>query len=210
MKIHDISVPISNTLHTYKGDPGVRIERTADFARGDSYTLSHLDMGAHTGTHVDAPLHFIRGGKTVDQLDLNVLLGPARVVDLTHVEYAISAQDLQAVNLSTPVERILFKTRNTALWQKSGFQEDFVGLGPDAAQWLFNHGVKLVGIDYLSIEVFAAPDHPVHHALLEAGVIIVEGLDLASVTPGPYELICLPLKIQNAEGAPGRVVLVER
>ncbi len=210
MRIHDISVPVSNSLVTYKGDPGVKIERTSDFERGDVMTISHLDMGAHTGTHVDAPLHFVRGGGTIDQLDLNLLIGPAYVADLSQAGRFISARELQAAHIPQAAERLLLKTHNAELWDKPGFQEDFVGLGEDAAQWLLNHGVKLVGIDYLSIEPFGSTNHPVHHLLLDARVIIIEGINLREVQPGTYELVCLPVKLQGAEGAPARVVLIER
>ncbi len=210
MKISDISVPVSETLHTYKGDPGAKIERSADFERGDVMTISHLDMGAHTGTHVDAPLHFVPGGGTIDDLDLNVLIGPAYVADLSHVARVISARDLQATHMPHGTERLLLKTRNAALWDKPGFQEDFVGLGVDAAQWLLNHGIKLVGIDYLSIEPFGSTDYQVHHIHLDARVIVVEGVNLREIQPGSYELVCLPIKLAGAEGAPARAVLIER
>ncbi len=210
MKIYDISVPVSDTLHTYKGDPGVVIERRSDLDKGDPMTISHLNMGAHTGTHMDAPLHFVRGGETIDQLDLNLLIGPAQVVDLSQVAHAITARDLEAAHIPAGTERLLLKTRNDALWEKPGFQEDFVGLDVDAAQWVLDHRIKLIGIDYLSIECFGSSDHPVHHMLLGGRVVIVEGINLHDVQPGSYELICLPVKLANAEGAPARAVLIAR
>ena len=208
MTLIDISVPISDTIPVYTDDAQVSITRAADFDRGDSMTLSNLALGAHTGTHLDAPRHFIRGGKTIEQLDLDTLIGPVRVVELAAVEREISAADLDAVKLPAGMQRILFKTRSNALWAKPGFQPDFVGVGRDAAQWLVEHGVRLVGIDYLSIEIFGRPDFPTHHILLGAGVIVLEGLDLRNVEPGDYQLICLPIKLQGVEGAPARAVLV--
>ncbi len=207
MAIFDISVPITNALPVYAGDPGVEITRTADMEAGAGYNLSRLNFGAHTGTHVDAPRHFIRDGETVEQLDLDLLIGPARVVDMTHVDYTISARDLERANLPAGTERVLFKTRNSALWEKPGFQQDFVALATDGAQWLVDHGVRLVGIDYLSAEAFGSPDFQVHQLLLGAKVIIVEGLNLAGIEAGAYQLICLPLKLQGAEGAPARAIL---
>jgi len=209
MKIIDISVPISSTMPVYKGDPPVSIARVASFDKGDNMTLSRLSMGAHTGTHLDAPLHFIPGGKTIEQLDLNVLIGPVRVLDLPAVQHQVSAADLDAANLPAGTQRVLFKTRNSALWAEPGFHEDFVGIGADAARWLVAHGVLLVGIDYLSIEVFGSHDYPAHKTLLGAGVIALEGVDLRNVAPGDYQLICLPIKLEGAEGAPARVVLTQ-
>ncbi len=210
MRIFDISVPISNTLHTYAGDPGVRISRVSDFERGDPMTVSHLDMGAHTGTHVDAPLHFLPGGAGADQLDLQVLIGPALVVDLSHVEQVVTAADLRAAGIAHGTERLLLKTRNAALWNRPRFQEAFVALSPDGADYLLDVGIRLIGIDYLSVEPFATTDYAVHRKLLGAGVIVVEGLDLSAALPGRYELVCLPLKIAGADGAPARAVLIER
>ncbi len=209
MKIIDISVPVSSTLPVYAGDPPATIMRVADFAKGDQMTLSSIAMGVHTGTHMDAPLHFIPGGKTIEQLDLNVLVGPARVVELLGVEREISANDLEAANLPAGTQRILFKTRNSALWAEPGFEENFVGIGADAAQWLVEHAVRLVAIDYLSVEIFGSRDFPTHQILLGAGIIAVEGVDLRNVAPGAYQLICLPIKLQGAEGAPARAVLIQ-
>ncbi len=209
MTILDISVPISNTLPVYAGDPGVEIIRASDMDAGSGYNLSRLNFGAHTGTHVDAPRHFIRDGDTIEQLDLNLLIGPARVVDMTRVDATISARDLDAANLPAGIERILFKTKNSALWEKPGFQQDFVALAPDGAQWLIDYGARVVGIDYLSAEAFGSPDFAVHRALLGAKIIIIEGLNLATVEPGAYQLMCLPLKLQGAEGAPARAILTQ-
>ncbi len=209
MTILDISVPISGSMPIFKGDPMVNIARTADMSRGDPYTLTRIDLGVHTGTHVDAPLHFVRDGAAIEQLDLNALIGPAYVVDLSRVDGEITARDLDATHLPGGAERILFKTKNSALWEKPGFQEDFVALAADGARWLVERQVRLVGIDYLSVEVYGSTDFPAHHILLDAGVIILEGVQLKDIAPGVYELLCLPLKIQGAEGAPARAVLIQ-
>ncbi|MCL4396394.1 MAG: cyclase family protein [Chloroflexi bacterium] len=209
MKIHDISVPISSSMPTYPGDPPVSIEPVLQIAKGDAANVSRLSLGDHTGTHLDPPVHFVPGGKTVDQLDLSVLYGPALVLDMTTVEKAISAEDLERAKLPDGSVRILFKTRNSLLWDRLGFQPDFVAFGWDAAQWLVDHGAKLVGIDYLSAEVYGASEPRSHRTLLGAGVIIVEGINLKDVSPGSYTLACLPLKIKNGDGGPARAVLIE-
>lgn len=209
MRIHDISIPISSTMPTYPGDPAVSIEPFLQIAKGDNANVSRLSFGDHSGTHLDPPVHFVPGGKTVDQLDLNVLYGPARVVDMTRVEKAITAQDLQRAKLPKRAVRILFKTRNSELWDRSGFQKDFVAFAWDAAQWIVDHGIKLVGIDYLSAESFGASEPKTHRILLGAGVIIVEGLNLRNIAPGDYTLACLPLKIKDGDGGPARAVLIE-
>jgi arylformamidase len=193
----------------YKGDPAVNIIRTADVGKGDPYTLTRIDLGAHTGTHVDAPLHFIRGGAAIEQLDLGALIGPARVADMSRVEREVTGRDLEATNLPRGTERILLKTKNSELWEKPGFQEDFVALAADGARWLVDRHVRLVAIDYLSVEAYGSTAFAAHHILLDAGVIIVEGVILKGIAPGVYELVCLPLKIQGAEGAPARAVLIQ-
>jgi arylformamidase len=209
MRIHDISVPIHPSMPIWPGDPPVTIEPASRIARGGHSNISRLSLGNHSGTHLDPPIHFIPGGQTIDQLDLRVLYGPARVLDLTHVEQAITIEDLQAAKLDQREIRILFKTRNSLLWTKPGFQTGHVGLARDAAQWLVDRGVKLVGIDYLSVELFNSPEPFAHRALLSAGVIIVEGLDLSTISPKSYTLACLPLLIKDGDGAPARAILIE-
>ena len=209
MKIHDISIPISPTMPTYPGDPAVTIEPVLQIAKGDNANVSRLSFGNHTGTHLDPPVHFIPGGKTVDQLDLNTLYGPARVVDMTHVEHAITARDLERAKLPKRATRVLFKTRNSDLWERPGFQKDFVAFAWDAAEWIVEHGIKLVGIDYLSAELYDASEPRTHRTLLGAGVIIVEGLNLKEIKPGNYTLACLPIKIKDGDGAPVRAILIE-
>ena len=209
MRIHDISITLSEDTPVFPGDPPVQIERVLQIEKGDLANVSRLSFGNHTGTHVDPPSHFINGGKTVDQLDLNVLYGPARVVDLSKVKDVITATDLVQAKLPNRIERILFKTRNTSLWVKPGFHKDFVALSADAAGWLVERGARLVGIDYLSAEAFDAAEPRAHRVLLGAGVIIVEGLNLKGIMPGNYTLACLPLKIKDGDGAPARAILIE-
>jgi arylformamidase len=194
----DISVPIRPGMVTYPGDPTLSLERVASIAGGDVVNLSRLDFGVHTGTHVDAPLHFIDGEAGAETLPLDVLVGPARVVDLTGADH-LDAEAFRGVEVG---ERILLKTRNSELWARDTFAEDFLSLDEAGARALIEAGVRLVGIDYLSIG-----DEDAHRALLGAGVVAIEGLDLRGVDPGEYELICGPLKLVGSDGAPARVFL---
>jgi arylformamidase len=207
-KIHDISLPVSESLVVWPGDPPVHITQPAHLDRGDPYTVSRLEIGAHIGTHVDAPAHFVRGGAGVERLALDVLVGPARVV---HIPEAGSLTDEVLEGLSIPpgTERLLFRTRNSKRWSgEQGFWEEYVGLTDAGARWLVGRGVRLVGIDYLSISPYDDLLTP-HHTLLGAGVIVVEGLDLRGIAPGAYQLVCLPLKLVGGDGAPARAILIE-
>ncbi len=208
MKIYDISIPISSTMPTYPSDPPVVIEPFKQIGKGSRSNVSRLSLGNHTGTHFDPPIHFLPNGKTIDQLDLNVLCGRARVVDFTRLEREITARDLERARIPRRTERILFKTRNSVLWQHASFRTDYVGVAWDAAEWLVARGVKLVGVDYLSIETYGASEPRTHRTLLSAGVIIVEGLNLRGIKAGTYTFIGLPLKIHNGDGAPGRAILI--
>lgn len=212
MKIYDVSVPISEKTPVYEGDPKVEISSAHSIASGDAANVSKLCLGAHTATHVDAPNHFIEGSRKVDALPLEILIGTARVVELPDDVLSIEASHVQSANLQN-VERVLFKTRNSAFWNDlaQGFRKDFTYIAPDAAKELVNLGVKLVGIDYLSVEKFGSTDFGTHLTLLGAQVIIIEGLDLREVSAGDYELICLPMKIAGGtgDGAPARTVLRE-
>jgi arylformamidase len=207
MRIHDVSLPLSPRLPHWPGDPPFKRELASAISRGDSANVSRLDFGAHTGTHVDAPVHFIEGRPGVDKLSLEVLVGPCRVV-----EARAAGPELTPTEIPERAERLLIKTSNSRLWDNPDgpFAEDFVAVGEELARRLVADGVRLVGVDYLSVESFRAPRaHPVHHLLLEAGVVIVEGLDLWHVDPGAYELYCLPLKLVGSDGGPARVILVE-
>ncbi len=205
MRYHDISAPIYAGMPVYEGDPPVEISLTHSIERGDPYTVSRLRMGAHTGTHVDAASHFIEDAGGVDEIPLDILIGPARVIDFTGVE-AITADTLAGANLEG-AERALFKTSNSRFRDDESFRKDSVYLTGAAAERLVEAGVKLVGMDYLSIEKFGATPAMAHLALLGAGVVILEGIDLSKVEAGEYGLICLPLPIRGCDGSPCRAVL---
>lgn len=203
----DISVPLGPLTPAWPGSTRLRLTRTKALAAGDDSNVSRLDCDVHTGTHVDAPAHFLPDGASVDALPLDVLIGPAFVAFLPEVA-SVSTADLAALRLPVGVSRLLLKTSNSALWSTGSgeFRKDFVALTPDAARWLVDRHIRLVGVDYLSVQRYG--DGPqTHQVLLAAGVVIIEGLDLSRVQTGPYELVCLPLKLSGAEGAPARAVL---
>lgn len=210
MPIYDLSVSISSELPSWPGDPAIKIDNWSSLANGAGANVSALCFSAHTGTHVDAPAHFIEGAKQVEALDLEVLIGEAQVIVVPDDQQKID-EAFVAVNCSPETKRILFKTRNSAFWtgDNTDFRTDFTHLDLEAARRLVAQGVKLVGIDYLSIESFHSRDNEVHRALLSHEVIILEGLNLAHVPPGQYELICLPLRLRTplGDGAPARAVL---
>jgi arylformamidase len=186
----------------YPGDPEVRLERAAAISEGDPANTSRLDFGVHSGTHIDAPVHFIEGAAGAEAIPLEPLVGPALLVDATRTARLIDAESIDGLNIPPGTKRVLFKTTNSQLWERSEFSEEFVRLSESGALRLVELGLKLVGIDYLSVG-----DEAVHHALLGAGVIPLEGLDLRAPAPGRYRLICLPMKIEGSDGAPTRVVL---
>ena len=210
MTIYDVTVPLRNGLPTWPGDPLVDINDFRSLSNGDGANVTALNFGAHSATHVDAPAHFIEGAAKVESLDLNVLIGEAEVVAVPEDYYVIPEEFVQT-HCSPGAERILFKTRNSSFWNqpKLEFRRDFTYLDLAAAKTLVQRGLKLVGIDYLSIEKFHTENHETHLALLSHGVVIIEGLNLSDVPAGKYELICLPLRLQSnkGDGAPARVVL---
>jgi arylformamidase len=207
MPIYDVTVPIRAGMPVYEGDPGVNIEAWSSLTKGNSANVSFLHFGAHTGTHVDAPAHFIEGARKIDALSLEALIGVARVVRVPDDVNEIDSDFLAGCDLNG-VKRILFHTRNSSFWNE-GFRKDYTHLLPEAAAKLVELGVTLVGTDYLSIEKFHSGHHRTHLTLLSQGVIIVEGLNLSDVPAGDYELICLPLRLAEGagDGAPARVVL---
>jgi arylformamidase len=209
MPIYDISLPISESLVVWPGDPPVRITQPSHLDRGDMATVSRLDIGAHIGTHVDAPVHFVQGGAGVDSFNLDLLVGPARVVHALEAD-ALSASVLQALDIPPGTERVLFRTRNSERWARGEeeFWTDYVGITDDGARWLIEQGVQLVGIDYLSVAPFDELVAP-HRTLLGAGLIVVEGLDLSGVAARVYQLVCLPLKVVGGDGAPARAILID-
>ena len=208
MRIVDISLPISPQLPVWPGDPPVEIEKLSSIVDGADANVSKISCGVHMGTHVDAPYHFIDSGQGIEMLALEVLIGPALVLDLIGTD-TIDRQALEGQEIPNDVERLLFKTRNSMYWATGvkSFQEDFVAVDESGAEWLVEQGIKLVGVDYLSVAPFHA-GVPTHQTLLRHGVVIVEGLDLSSAAAGSYDLACLPLKIIASDGAPARAVLM--
>ncbi len=210
MKWFDISVEISAMMPTWPGDPKVTIERVQKLEDGANANVSRIDMGVHTGTHVDAPYHFLADGDMISEIPLERFFGPVTVIEISRDIDVINADVLRKIEKSKFTQRVLFKTRNSDYWVEGAgqFQKDFVGIDVTGAQLLVDCGVNLVGIDYLSIAPFRK-SRPTHEALLKAGVVIVEGLNLSAISPGKYILYCLPLKLGNAEGAPARALLIE-
>jgi len=198
----DISVPLRDGMVHYDKNPEIHVELAMSIARGDGANVSRLDFGAHSGTHVDAPAHFFVGGAGAETLPLEPFLGPAAVVDATHVQKALTEEELRGVDIPEGAERVLFKTRNSKLWATDEFTRDFVRLDGSGARYLIDRGVRMVAIDYLSIG-----DHDAHVALLEGGIAVLEGVDLGAVEPGAYRLICLPIAIVGCDGAPARALL---
>jgi arylformamidase len=208
MQTYDISLTISPDLVTWPGNPGIHLERVSKIEEGANSNVSKIEMGVHNGTHVDAPFHFLPEGKTAERLLLKVLTGRVYVLNLPNVD-VITASVLENAEIPPRTRRLLFKTRNSEYWANSTkeFQPGFVGISADGAEFLVKRGVKLVGIDYLSI----APYHhsrPTHEIFLKAGVVIVEGLNLSEINQGRYTLYCLPLKLAGSEGAPARAILI--
>ena len=206
--MYDISVGVSPEIPVWPGDPPVVLERLKSIENGDEANVSHIQSSVHVGTHIDAPIHFVEGGATVDAIPLKSLLGRAYVVDLRKAD-VLDAATLEAAPIPPRTRRLLFKTRNSELWTSGerSFQRDFVAVDASGAEWLVKKGVKLVGVDYLSVAPFN-DGVPTHTILLEAGVVVVEGLDLARVSKGRYTLYCLPVKLMGSDGAPARAVLV--
>ena len=202
----DISVTLGDGMVHWPNDPPVSITRVKDIEHGATANLSVISMGTHSGTHVDAPIHFIREGKGIDNIPIDTLVGRARVIEIRDPE-SITSEELAIHDIQRD-ERILFKTTNSSdLWQKDEFVQDFVFISDTAADFLVDCGVRLVGVDYLSVGSFKRGGSYVHKTLLSGGIWIIEGLNLLNVTPGNYDLICLPLRIVEGDGAPARAIL---
>ena len=210
MKFFDISVPVSPALPVWPGDPRVVLERFRKISDGSDSNDSKMACSVHCGTHVDAPAHFIENGSTIEDLALDILVGPALVAEFPDID-TITPDLLDHQNLPFGTQRLLLKTRNSDLWAdpEHSFNPDFVALSAESAAWMVKRGIQLVGIDYLSIQLFRDTEPTTHRTLLEAGIVIVEGLNLQNVSPGCYQLVCLPLKLAGSEGAPARAVLIE-
>jgi arylformamidase len=202
----DISVHVRESMPQWPGDPTLRLERAKEQSKGDVCTLTRATMSAHTGTHMDAPLHFVPNAKTIDQMPIDATVGPARVIHIQD-RTAIHREELEPHRIQ-PGERILFRTGNSDLnWQNLPFDENFIYIARDGAEYLAECGVRTVGVDYLSVGGFRVDSVETHVALLGKGVWIVEGLNLSGIEAGDYELVCLPLKWANCEGAPARAIL---
>jgi arylformamidase len=208
--LHEATILLRPGMPTYPGEDGPRLEMVKSMAKGDAADVRRLSLSLHTGTHVDAPTHFIKGGGGVEALSLDALVGPCVVAEIASQPHVTAAALESAFGAKAP-ERLILRTRNSTgpspLWSRDAFDPEFAAIAPDAARWIADRGVKLVGIDYLSVEPFGAPEPLTHRTLLGAGVAIVEGLDLRKIPAGEYDLYCLPTFIQGADGAPARVIL---
>ena len=205
--IYDVSVRITNTMPVWPGGPPIRLRPTPHLSRDGNYTINEtaIEMNSHMGTHIDAPFHFVATGKKLHEIPLDRLVGKTTVFEIPGVR-SIGIKELKSLKWDG-VERVLFKTENSKHWRDEAFYEDFVYLEPEGAEFLVERGVRLVGIDYLSIEKFKAEKHLTHFALLKKDVVVIEGLDLSRVPQGDYTLYALPLNLHDADGGPTRVIL---
>jgi len=208
MEIKDVTVEIRPDMAVWPGDDPVRLNREKKIEEGKNANVSSLSLSVHTGTHIDAPFHFLQDGYTVEKIPMELLIGEAQVVYIPEEYRSINEAVLENAKIKEGITRILFKTVNSNHWEKPGneFMKDFVAIAEDGARWLVNHGIKTVGIDYLSIAPFGN-SRPTHNVLLSAKVLIIEGLNLSNVDPGIWTLYCLPLKLKGSDGATARVVL---
>jgi arylformamidase len=211
MKIYDISLAITADMLVWPNEPAVELEQVSSMEAGAQANVSRLAIGVHCGTHVDAPHHFLNDHRTVESLPLDILTGPAQVVQIPEQTDVVSAEVLERASIPSGTLRLLLRTRNSHLWEgvRRAFAPDFVAINASGAEWIVEHGIRLIGIDYLSIAPYGQSE-PAHQALLKPGVIILEGVDLSAVPPGGYELVCLPLKLVGSDGAPARAILVKR
>lgn len=208
MRVYDVTLTISPDLPVWPGDPQIKIERVSKMEEGDLANVTRMDISVHTGTHVDAPYHFLEKGESIEHISLKTLTGRAYVLDLPDVDL-LTAEVLENAGIPPRTRRVLIKTRNSEHWanKETEFNTNYVALTPDGAEFLAQRGARLVGVDYLSVAPFEDLA-PTHEILLKAGVVIVEGLNLSKVSQGRYTFYCLPLKIENADGAPARAMLV--
>ena len=202
----DVTIPFRDGMMCFSTDPPCRIKPHREIGKGDIVNLSVIDMGSHTGTHIDAPKHFIDEGRTIDELDTRHFIGRTKVFDFSDKEECIELSDVQGLDIGEG-DIVLFKTRNSLLMRGQTFNEDFVYLTPPAAEWIRDRGIVTLGFDFLSIEKYGSEDFGAHYALLGAGIVIIEGLDLTDVEAGDYEIIALPMLIAGGNGSPVRVLL---
>ncbi|MDA7818348.1 cyclase family protein [Sulfurimonas sp.] len=202
--IYDITLGISNSTITWPGNPKVNISKKNSIASGDICNVTNIDIGAHTGTHIDAPYHFVENGKKTESISIDNLIGVCYVLEV-ETKSLIELKHIENIDF-TKYKKILFKTMNSQYLLQKEFNENFIALSLDAAEYLIDKGVHLIGIDYLSIESFYS-DGSVHKKLLGNNIVVLEGINLLEVSEGEYELICLPLKVIGSDGAPSRVIL---
>ena len=205
MKIHDVSVVLRPGMPVWPGEPGLEISRIKTIKDGTGANVSAIKTGCHIGTHIDAPLHFVEKGNSIEELSLDLFVGRVRVFLIT-AGRCIGRKELEPLGIEGG-QRVIFKTSNSDLWEKESFETEFVFITEEAARFLVDVGVKTVGIDYLSVEQYGVENSPTHHILLGSGIGVIEGLDLREVDEGEYELFCLPLKLAGADGSPARVIL---
>ncbi len=209
MRIHDVTVPLRPSLPTYGGgEPGPVLNFHSLISKGESANVSALSIGSHTGTHVDSPDHFLDNKITVEQMPVEAMLGPAYVAEFA-TQTHITIVDLERAGIPSGTTRLLAKTTNGRFWDDDAFHPEFIGFADESGIWLEERRMVLVGIDYTSIERFHSPTHAVHHALLRKNIVILEGLDLRAVSPGECFLVCAPLPVVGADGAPARVYLLD-
>lgn len=210
MQIFDVSIPIHPNMVVWPGDPPITYQRVRKIEEGANSNLSEIKMGVHTGTHMDAPVHFIPGRPGIDSLDLSLLMGPAQVVALPDECNLIDEKDVKSAGIQPGMERVIFKTKNSRFWQTDPdhFHTDFTAFSVAAARAIVAMGIRLLALDYTSIAPYKQ-SRPTHEVLLGANIVVVEGLDLSRVDPGFYQLICLPLRLVGSDGSPVRAVLVK-
>ena len=209
-RLIDVSLGIGPEMLTWPGDPAADVVPRKQMAKGDSANVSELRIGTHTGTHVDPPVHFIEGADGIDRVPLDQLYGEAVVAELAEANGPIAARDLDGLRVPEGTARLLLKTPNSKIWDQDrpSFPDRYACLSLEAAEWVVQRGIRVVGVDFLSVEEKGAEGHPVHKTLLSNGVSIIEGLDLREAPPGPCTLLCFPLKVLDGDGGPARAALI--
>jgi arylformamidase len=210
-RIHDITLPFSADFPVWPGDAPIDVTPLLRIASGDTCNVTRISLPSHCGTHVDPPWHFVEDGARLDQIPIERWVGPCQVIQFADSVDRIEPAHLESASIAPTTTRLLFKTRNSAHWQRKPitFATDYVALSSDAARWVIDRGLKLIGIDALSFELYDDAENSVHRAILGNDIVAIEGLNLSGVDPGFYDLVCLPLKLRDADGAPARVILLE-
>lgn len=210
MKIIDITLPLSEHTLPWEGEQGLKFQRTMQIAEGDDYNVTRCELSVHTGTHIDAPFHVFKSGRTIESISLKKMVGKAQVIEIPHDVNVIDADCLQNLDIDPDVRKILFKTTNSDFWNQepAAFQRDFVALNTSGAEYLAALDLDLVGIDYFSISMYDDLLAP-HRVLMDAEMVILENADLREVEAGTYQLFCLPLKFSGTDGAPVRAILTD-